>query len=553
MARKNSKNKKRKVGKQSHPYLISAVATFIIGVILYYFLLPPLNISSVASWIFFGGLFIAYVVVSSIANAIITDTLNETKMQKQDKILFYVIGAGLLVFIIGAIASSKLFQASTYANLLQVEEYDFEEVIPESEEISDIALMDTASAQIVGDRAIGSLSDVVSQFVVGENYSQIAFNGKPLKISSLEYAGFFKYLNNKSEGIPGYVSVDPVTNDAKYVKLEQNIQYTESAYFGKDLRRKLRFSYPTAIFEGYHFEVDEEGNPYYICPIVKKNAGLFGAEDIKAIVIFDPITGESEKYDVGEIPEWVDRVYDGDLLQNQYDSYGTLQKGFWNSCFGKSGCKKTTEDYGYKVIGNDVWIYTGVTSVAGDESNIGFVLMNSRTKESKYVSVAGAEEFSAMAAAEGQVQHLGYVASFPSLVNIDGQATYIMVLKDNGGLVKMYAMVNVEKYNLVATGSTQAEVLTAYETLLHSSGMVQKEQVDLETKASKTIEIKEIQYITLSGETIVYIKDSEGNVYKQNFAENENLILLSEGDKVKVIFEEGDEDISTLYSFEMQD
>lgn len=550
MAKKSNKKKNEK---KSHPYLISAVVTLIVGAIFYYFLLPPLNISSVASWLFFGGLFTTYVVVSCIVNGVVNDTLKDTKMPKQDKIQFYIVGAGLVIFIIGAIASTKLFQASTYANLLQVEECDFEDVIPESEEISDIALMDTASAQIVGDRAIGSLSDVVSQFVVGEYYSQIAYNGKPLKISSLEYAGFFKYLNNKSEGIPGYVSVDPVTNDAKYVKLEQNIQYTESAYFGKDLHRKLRFSYPTAIFEGYHFEIDEEGNPYYICPIVKKTAGLFGAEDIKAVVVFDPITGDSEKYEVGEIPDWIDRVYDGDLLQNQYDSYGTLQKGYWNSCFGKSGCKKTTEDYGYKVIGNDVWIYTGVTSVAGDESNIGFVLMNSRTKESKYLSVAGAEEFSAMSAAEGQVQHLGYVASFPSLVNIGGQATYIMVLKDNGGLVKMYAMVNVEKYNLVATGSTQAEVLAAYKTLLHSSGMIQEEEVDLETKASKTIEIQDIQYITLSGDTIVYVKDSEGKVYKQSFAENEKLILLSIGDKVKIIFEEGDEDISTLYSFEMVD
>ena len=550
MAKKSNKKKNEK---KSHPYLISAVVTLIVGAIFYYFLLPPLNISSVASWLFFGGLFTTYVVVSCIVNGVVNDTLKDTKMPKQDKIQFYIVGAGLVIFIIGAIASTKLFQASTYANLLQVEECDFEDVIPESEEISDIALMDTASAQIVGDRAIGSLSDVVSQFVVGEYYSQIAYNGKPLKISSLEYAGFFKYLNNKSEGIPGYVSVDPVTNDAKYVKLEQNIQYTESAYFGKDLHRKLRFSYPTAIFEGYHFEIDEEGNPYYICPIVKKTAGLFGADDVKAVVVFDPITGDSEKYDVGEIPGWIDRVYDGDLLQNQYDSYGTLQKGYWNSCFGKSGCKKTTEDYGYKVIGNDVWIYTGVTSVAGDESNIGFVLMNSRTKESKYLSVAGAEEISAMSAAEGQVQHLGYVASFPSLVNIGGQATYIMVLKDNGGLVKMYAMVNVEKYNLVATGSTQAEVLAAYKTLLHSSGMIQEEEVDLETKASKTIEIQDIQYITLSGDTIVYVKDSEGKVYKQSFAENEKLILLSIGDKVKIIFEEGDEDISTLYSFEMVD
>ena len=93
----------------------------------------------------------------------------------------------------------------------------------------------------------------------------------------------------------------------------------------------------------------------------------------------------------------------------------------------------------------DVWVYTGVTSVNADESNIGFVLMNLRTGESKYYNIAGAEEYSAMSSAEGQVQNLGYRASFPSLINIKNIPTYIMVLKDNAGLVKMYALVNVEK------------------------------------------------------------------------------------------------------------
>ena len=192
---KKRKPKKRSQGdsKISNAYWITAIVTIIVGAILYYFMLPPLNISSVSSWLFFGGLFVFYVLVSCIANGMATRTINDTKMLKQDKILFGCIGVGILIFIIGGIASSKLFQASKFANLLQVEEYAFEEVVPQTKEINDIALMDTASAQIVGDRAIGSLSDVVSQFVVGDNYSQIAWNGKPLKIASLEYAGFFKY------------------------------------------------------------------------------------------------------------------------------------------------------------------------------------------------------------------------------------------------------------------------------------------------------------------------------------------------------------------------
>ncbi len=222
-----------------------------------------------------------------------------------------------------------------------------------------------------------------------------------------------------------------------------------SAYFNYNLYRHVQMKYPTSIFEGFYFELDNDGNPYYICPVLKSNAGLFGAKDVKGAVICDPCTGSTVYHEVGDIPNWVDRVYDGDLACRKYDWYGELSGGFLNSVFGNKGCKKTTDDYGYKVMDGDVWVYTGVTSVNGDESNIGFVMINLRTGESKYYSIAGAEEYSAMASAEGQVQHLGYKASFPSLINIGGIPTYMMVLKDNGGLVKMYALVDVEKYNIV--------------------------------------------------------------------------------------------------------
>ena len=102
-----------------------------------------------------------------------------------------------------------------------------------------------------------------------------------------------------------------------------------------------------------------------------------------------------------------------------------------------------------------MWYFTGVTSVNEDESNIGFILTNARTGEYKFYPVIGAEEYSAMHAAEGEVQEKGYQASFPSLINVGGQATYIMVLKDSGGLVKLYALVNVEKYSMARRSRRQ--------------------------------------------------------------------------------------------------
>ena len=259
---------------------------------------------------------------------------------------------------------------------------------------------------------------------------------------------------------------------------------------------------------------------------------------------------QCEYYDVSEVPAWVDRVYDGNLAVEKYDWYGMYSGGYINSIIGNKGCKVTTDDYGYKVMNGDVWIYTGVTSINGDESNIGFVMINLRTCECKYYEIAGAEEYSAMSSAEGQVQHLGYTAAFPSLINIDGSPTYIMVLKDNAGLVKMYAMVNVQKYNIVATGSTQKETLMQYRRLLKDNGILESGQLSWDNMPSKKITVESIRYITSDGETIVYIKDSNNNVYKQNFSENESLILLNEGDIITVFYEESEEKIKLLISFE---
>ena len=77
---------------------------------------------------------------------------------------------------------------------------------------------------------------------------------------------------------------------------------------------------------------------------------------------------------------------------------------------------KTTDGYNYLALEDDVWVYTGITSVSGDRSNVGFILMNQRTMETRYYSCAGAEEYSAMESAEGQVQNLKYQATFPLVI-----------------------------------------------------------------------------------------------------------------------------------------
>lgn len=537
---------KRRWGKTN---LIMLAIVIVLECIFYYIVTPAINFQSSGFWIWVI-LTIGLLAITSL-NLAAERTENILIKLSVTKTLFWIIGIGIVVFVIGGIGSSKMFSASKYAGLIQIEDGDFAADIKESKEINDIALMDTDTAQIIGERAIGSLSDVVSQYEVSEDYSTIDYNGSPMKVAPLEYAGFIKFMNNKKNGIPGYVLVDPVKNEAKYVKTEKPIKYSMSAYFNYNLYRHVQMKYPTSIFEGFYFELDNDGNPYYICPVLKSNAGLFGAKDVKGAVICDPCTGSTVYHEVGDIPNWVDRVYDGDLACQKYDWYGELSGGFLNSVFGNKGCKKTTDDYGYKVMDGDVWVYTGVTSVNGDESNIGFVMINLRTGESKYYSIAGAEEYSAMASAEGQVQHLGYKASFPSLINIGGIPTYMMVLKDNGGLVKMYALVDVEKYNIVATGNTQKEALSSYNKLLAENGLKTRQSLS-EDIPNKQIVVKDIKYINIEESTFVYITDETGTVYKQDFAENENLIFIQPGDSITVYYQEGENGINEMISYEKQ-
>ncbi len=535
--------------KNKYVKLSLALAAWLLAeFLIFYVTLPPLNFYSKDFWGYL--IFSVALLAVALGLALFRDTFFQINRDKNGKtavklllhktlagkIFIGVLGGLVLLLILGGIVSSTAFNARRYASVIEVNERDFATDMPKTNEVTNIALLDTDSARILGTRKLGELADVVSQFIVSENYTQINYHSIPKKVASLEYDGFFKWLNNKGTGIPGYIMVDAVNNYAEYVKLPEGegIRYTESALFGQDLERALRFAYPTKIFGNISFEVDEEGHPYYIVPCMKPRVALFGALDVSEVVLFDPVDGSHELIALGEVPRWVDIVYHGDLVCQKYDWQGTLAGGFINSLFAKRGCKQTTDDFGYLMLDDDVWYFTGVTSVSEDASNIGFILSNARTGEYKYYPVNGAEEHSAMAAAEGEVQEKRYVASFPALVNIANEPSYIMVLKDAGGLVKLYALVNVEQYNIVATGETQAEAIAAYTRLLAQAGI---DTSDASSAVTETVTVEEVRFLSADGGVTVYLTGTpEGGsrtLYKMSFREEaEELLLLRAGDSI---------------------
>ena len=534
----------------------SAIIGTAVSFLLFYVFLPPINLRAAEFYVFLTACLAAYLLplagvkVSQYVQVVKETATSPIRKKKKSDVrinrgFILVTLIPLAFMIIGMLISSPLFCSRAYAGIITVKDSDFNADLPESNEITNIALMDTDSAMMLGNRELGSLSEVVSQYTVSPDYVQINYRKTPQKVASLEYDGFFKWLGNRSEGVPGMVMVDPVKNSAGYMKFDEAIKYTPSAYFGEDLERKLRFSYPTKIFDSISFEVDDEGNPFYIVSCAKPQVMLFGAMDVTEVIIFNPSNGESEIYDVKDAPAWIDIVYTGNLASEKFNWQGLYSGGFFNSIIGNVGCKQATDDFGYVVLGDDVWYFTGVTSaVADDMSNIGFILTNARTGEYRFYSVNGAEEHSAMAAAEGEVQEKGYVASFPSLINVSGQPTYIMVLKDAAGLVKLYALVNVENYSTVATGATQSEAMSAYKKLLRQSGSAS------DNTSTATVTVENVRIVDISDVATVYITTEIG-VLKGFLESDEALILIKTGDKLNVEYSEtGIQGIYSIASWE---
>lgn len=530
--------------------VISALVIAAVAFIYYYAALPPINIHAPGFWKFIIFLCVVGVVLSALFN--IKGTKPKYKrVRGVDKETFEFeyktpAGRGILkasiiitcivvgIFLIGSILSSEIVNASKYHNLLTVENREFSEDIKEVS-YDQIPILDKQSATNIGNRVMGTMVDMVSQFEVSDAYSQINYNNKPVRVSPLEYGSIIKWFTNSSKGIPAYIRIDMTTQEAECVRLEQKIKYSKSDHFQRNIYRHLRFAYPTYIFDEINFEIDEEGTPYWICPVKKYNIGLFGGVTVGRVVLCNAVTGEMQDYAIEDVPSWVDKVFSAEMLIGLYDYYGELKHGYFNSILGQKDCLRTTDGYNYIALDDDVWVYTGVTSVGQDESNVGFVLMNQRTMETRYYEISGADENSAMSSAEGKVQHLGYKATFPIIINVSDQPTYFMALKDSAGLVKSYAMLNIEKYQTVAIGDTVSECEASYVKMLNDNGIAQEKPVEKQTISGK---IQKIVPTVTDGNSHYYIiLENSKTIYDVTVKDNPVIINYVTGDEITLSYE----------------
>ena len=545
--------------------ILSILCMVVFAAVAFYVMLPAINFKSYDFYIYIGLVAASYVVF----NGIFTNVMNKPEyipyVKKRAIVPGIIIGLLIVSVGIGYLVSSEFFRASSYSQIIDVRtDSNFSEEIEEqnAESFSAIPKLDEEAAAQLATRALGVLEEkgYVSQFTVYPEYTQINYKETPVRVAPLQYANIIKWFTNTKNGFPGYVIIDMANESTEFIETENSIKYSPAEHFNKLLKRHLRFEYPTYMFADATFEIDDEGNPYWICARLDKTIGLFGGTDVIGAVVVkaDSATGESAYYTIDEIKEentlqWLDRIYDSDLIVEQYNFYGKYQNGFWNSILGQRDVITTTANYNYIAKDDDVWMYTGVTSVTSDQSITGFVLVNQRTKEAIYYRVTGGTEYSAQQAAEGRVKDLGYDATFPLLLNIGGEPTYFLSLKDDSNIVQQYALINVAQYNnnkMGATGTDLSKCLASYVAALKESGIKVDIDPDAVVDPSTTPSdepakealtasgtITDIRTAVMGGESYYYIKlDSNAAYFSIAASKDETVIILNKGNAVTVTY-----------------
>ena len=545
------------------------IFTLAMAYVLQYFLFIPINLAAHDAWGYLVGIGVIAILNSLWLNGfrcmierkktgrgyIYCDNIKDFSQKYTAPFFYILVVVGIiLIWVVLGIASSPMANAIKYSELITVEDGNFEEDIIEVTS-ENIVVVDVKSAQRLGDRAAGTIPNA-SWYEIDDEYNLISINGEEYRISPVNYKDLWTYFKGKEIGIPGYILVNAKTQETEFVTLEENMKYSPSAKFSYKLQRHLFNQFPTYIFGKSFFEVDDEGNPYWITAIKEAQIGLLGGKMDVGAVITDAVTGESTEYAIDDLPEWVDHVSSVDDLMTLVGYHYRYSEGFLN--FSNTNVFKTSYSYkssqnseeensftpfeGYNTVlskGGEIFFYTGITPPNSTESNIGFVLVNPKTAQVTFYDFTGAEESSAQIAAEGLVQDLKYSASFPTIVNVDGIATYFMVLKDNAGLIQRYSLCNLENYSKCVEDSTLEGAIRKYKEKLGMS-VVEENAVSEPIAEERTVitgVVSEVKEAQIGGYTYYYFRllNSDETVFMSSIQNsNQQPLSLVEGSNVTV-------------------
>lgn len=516
--------KKPKAMKPVKGHIIAFLITAIIFAVTFYVSLPAISIRTRDSAFFLVFILLVFTGLDCLF------TVKFTKISKITAGIAVLLAAFVVVM---SFFSGPFFRASAYRDQLHMEEVtDFNAEFA-TISLDQIPVIDLAAARQLGNKKMGQVSGLGSQFSVSDEYTLISVNGQLYRVSPLEYQDLYKWFQNRNKGIPGFIKVNVTNpNDVELVEMEEGMVYSPSAYLNQNLARHVRLHYPMDLLEDYSFELDDDGKPYWVISTYVPAIGLYGGKDANGVIVVDPVSGDMEKYSIDEVPSWVDRVQPADIAMNQLNNWGQYVNGFFNTLFGQKDMLSLTEGFNYVTINGQTHVFTGMTSTGTDHSINGFALINLKTKDAKFFKVNGADETSAKNSAEGEVQNLGYTATDPLILNIAQKPTYFISLKDQAGLVKKFGFVSLENYSIVGIGDTVSEAQSDYIKKLKEGGVAIDNKDDLQQLEGT---ITNLQTAIVNGNSTYYMNvEGSDKLFILPISISDELPLTKVGDRVQI-------------------
>lgn len=516
--------KKPKAMKPMKGHIIAFLITAIIFAVTFYVSLPAISIRTRDSAFFLVFILLVFTGLDCLF------TVKFTKISKITAGIAVLLAAFVIVM---SFFSGPFFRASAYRDQLHMEEVTDFNAEFETVSLDQIPVIDLAAARQLGNKKMGQVSGLGSQFSVSDEYTLISVQGQLYRVSPLEYQDLYKWFQNRNKGIPGYIKVNVTNpNDVELVEMEEGMVYSPSAYLNQNLTRHVRLHYPMDLLEDYSFELDDDGKPYWVISTYVPAIGLYGGKDANGVIVVDPVSGDMQKYSLDEVPAWVDRVQPADIAMNQLNNWGQYVNGFFNTLFGQKDMLSLTEGFNYVTINGQTHVFTGMTSTGTDHSINGFALINLKTKDAKFFKVNGADETSAKNSAEGEVQNLGYTATDPLILNIAQKPTYFISLKDQAGLVKKFGFVSLENYSIVGIGDTVSEAQSDYIKKLKEGGVAIDNKDDLQQLEGS---ITNLQTAIVNGNSTYYMNvEGSEKLFILPIAISDELPLTKVGDRVQI-------------------
>lgn len=504
----------------------------------------------------------------------------------------FVISMALLaIFLVVSLFSSPVFKSKQYAEMLPTPKISkfSDDVSPV--DIKKMRQVTKTLANLLAEKKLGEMPGLGSRAAVGSMNLQLvngSFNiingsGEKQKLvfendlvwaGPLIHSGFSKQLSHKST--PGYILVsatDPsvvhfVTHIQKSSVVQEkntdrmgdvsitnddfeelSLQYlSEGAYFGSLVQRHLYTNgYHNVGLTDFSFEISDDGRPFYVVTKFKKQIGFYCPE-ATGVIIVDSQNGKIEEYTIDNTPSWVDRIQPENFVTDQINWQGKYKLGFWNSLFAKKDVFMTTPGMSlvYGADGQSYW-YTGIQSVGADQSTMGFVLVNTRTKDFRWYQISGANETAAKTSAQSApgVREAEFRASAPILYNVLGEPTYFMTLHGDDGLVKMFSFVNVKDYQVLGVGRSIDQALKDYQTSLVN--LNRSTNID-DLVERKTIE-DTVKQIVTEGDFYFFLLENHTGEFYASSSLSPKIKWTQPGQKITITIQEANSYSTSIIEF----